>query len=267
MYQKLPIGTHQPGLVVILIDQSTSMADPYEGNVPKHEFAALAVNRCIYEIMNSCRAGEVVKDRCHLGVIGYGETTQVLVGGRPSELGKQVKGTMNVKKRVSDGAGGLVEIEQRLPIWVEPAANDGTPMDKGFILAAELIGAWIRENPNNFPPVVINITDGEPNQPDAAMAAAERLMALETTDGKVLLLNAHLPDGGGPEIKLPSDNGALPDQFSRLLFQISSSLPPPMMAAAKAAGFAPNPGARGFVMNAGAETLTKLLVFGSAYAR
>src|SRR5689334_3993010 len=90
MYQKLPIGTHQPGLIVILIDQSQSMDSPYEGTT-KQDFAALAVNACIYEIMNACKSGPNIKDRCHIGVIGYGQVTEVLVGGRPSELDQQVK--------------------------------------------------------------------------------------------------------------------------------------------------------------------------------
>lgn len=266
MYQKLPIGTDNPGLIVILIDQSGSMADPYGGS-SKQDFAALAVNRCIYEIMNACKSGVSFRDRCHIAVIGYGKVTEIVVAGRPSELGQKVKRTQVFKQMQKDGAGGLTEIDKKLPIWVEPQADNGTPMEKAFDLATELIQAWINEHPNNFPPVIINITDGAPNEPAQAEAAAQRLLSQGTSDGGVLLLNAHVADSAGTEIKLPSDEKSLPDQFALLLFRMSSVLPEPMLAAAQNAGFAPGPGARGFLMNAGAESLTKLLVFGSAYAR
>ena len=84
MYSKL-IGTPSPGFFVILLDQSDSMKEKYTDS-NKAEFAALAVNRTIYEILGSCRAGEKMKDRCHLTVIGYGEKTELIIGGRPSEI-------------------------------------------------------------------------------------------------------------------------------------------------------------------------------------
>ena len=73
MYSKL-IGSNSPGLFIILVDQSESMADPY-ADKNKAEFAALAVNRTIYEILESCMAGQKIKDRCHITVIGYGVKT------------------------------------------------------------------------------------------------------------------------------------------------------------------------------------------------
>jgi uncharacterized protein YegL len=266
VYTRLPIGTHQPGLILLLIDQSESMTYPY-GSVSKQEFAALAVNRCIYDIVNACKAGDSVRDRCHIGVVGYGQTTDILVGGRPSELIEQIKGLETSTRKVPDGAGGLVDIAQRIPIWIEPHAKNGSPMDKAFDLVGELVQAWVTENPDNFPPVVINITDGEPNDATRAELSGKRLLGMGTSDGSVLLFNAYIADSSAHEIRLPSDESGLPNEFAKLLFRVSSVLPEPMLYAAKNAGFAPSPGARGFVMNASAETLTRLIIFGSAHAR
>jgi hypothetical protein len=216
-----------------------------------------------YAILNACKSGESIKDRCHIGVIGYGKVTEVLVGGKPSELEALVKRIQVLKKKVPDGAGGLTEIDQKLPIWVEARADNGTPMERAFDLATQLIQAWISENPHNFPPIVINITDGEPNNRSQAETAARRLLSLATSDGNVLLLNAHIADAAAQEIKLPSDENGLPNDFARLLYQISSVLPKPMLDAAFNAGFAPSPAARGLIVNASAETLTNLIAFGS----
>jgi len=266
MYTKLPLGTSNPGLLILLIDQSGSMSEPY-ANTTKATFAALAVNRCIYDIILSCSAGEVVKDRLHLAVIGYGEKTEVIVAGRASEIFSQVRRTEIISRKEPDGAGGLVEIKLTLPVWVEPSAGNGTPTEEAFDLASELIEAWVRENPDNFPPLVINITDGIPNDAVSAANSAGRLMRLSTSDGNTLLLNAHIGDSGEPEINLPSDAEALPGENARFLFGISSVLPAPLFAAARNSAFWPQPGARGFIMNAGPETFTKLLVFGSAPVR
>src|SRR5687768_3980489 len=124
MYSKL-IGTNNPGLFIILVDQSGSMSDSYADST-KANFAALAVNRTIYEILASCMAGEKPKDRCHVSVIGYGEATQMILGGMPSEIKNPAHGHETYKKKVSDGAGGLVEVEQTLPIWLKPTNGGGT---------------------------------------------------------------------------------------------------------------------------------------------
>lgn len=260
------IGTHAPGLLIILLDQSGSMTDGY-GGTNKAQFAATAANRCIYEILLSCTSGETVKPRCHVAVVGYGATTQILVGGKANELDAQIIRQENIRRKVSDGAGGLIEVDFQMPIWVEATADNGTPMADAFNLASDLITAWTAENPNSFPPIVINITDGAPNDANKATAAAQRLTSLGTSDGTTLLLNGHIGEGSAAEIKLPSSDSQLGDNLSRLMFGLSSVLPPKMIAAAQNSGFAPASGARGFLMNASADSLIKLLTFGSSVLR
>ena len=57
MYSK-QIGSNSPTLIVILIDQSDSMKDPYADST-KASFAALAVNKTIAEIIDNCLEGLV----------------------------------------------------------------------------------------------------------------------------------------------------------------------------------------------------------------
>jgi hypothetical protein len=261
MYSKL-IGSTTPGLFIILVDQSDSMGDPYtERN--KAEFAALAVNRTIYEILELCMEGEKIKDRCHIAAIGYGAQTEMLMGGRPSEIENPLHGYANYARKMSDGAGGLVDVEQRLPIWVKPAHSNGTPMAAAFTLAADLIQAWTRENPDNFPPIVFNITDGQPDDADATKAEAQRVSSLGTSDGRTLVYNCHIGTGT-PEIKLPANTDALTNPGAQLLYDISSVIPQELFFLAERAGLTPQAGSRGLCMNATPETLIKLLTFGTA---
>lgn len=257
-YTKLPISTANPGLIIILVDQSASMEDkflnPEGGQVTKAVFAAKAINNCIYEILEGCRSGDKVKDRCHIVVIGYGEETKVLVAGKASEMDRQIKRMEDVR--------GL-----QMPVWIEPKFSNGTPMHDAFREAEDIISKWMPYYPNSFPPVVINVTDGEPNNPPLATGAAQRLMSLQMQDGQVLLFNGHIGESGSAEIRLPANEQSLNHKLAKLMFSISSELPGPMLAAAQNAGFSPTTGARGFLMNAGADSLTKLLIFGSQHAR
>ena len=82
---------------------------------------------------------------------------------------------------VSDGAGGLVETKVKFPVWFDPVAEDGTPMREAIELARNILRLWIVEHRRSYPPIVINITDGEPN--DDPTEAARKLTALETEDG------------------------------------------------------------------------------------
>jgi hypothetical protein len=262
MSYSMQIGTKHPGLILILVDQSSSMADVYDGQT-KADLAAMAVNRVIDEIGMACQQGSKIKDRCFIGIVGYGASVDVLLGGMISQIANTPKHIKKIKKKESDGAGGLVEVEIDMPIWLDSTANNGTPMAEAFEVAYDVAKEWIQKNPDNFPPVIINITDGEPNDEQKTRAAAKKIMDLNTTDGNALILNAHISNANIAENKLPNSSTALHDQYAKFLFDISSMLPNPLIAAAQKVGFSPQMGAHGFVFNAGPETMIKLLNFGS----
>jgi len=261
-YQNLPIGTSNPGLAMILVDQSYSMRDPYDPG-QKKDFAALAVNRAIYEIVLACQSGEIIKDRVYLAVIGYGADINVLLDGKISEIANNPVEIQKMKKKEPDGAGGLVELDFEMPVWIKPRADNGTPMGQAFETAHRVAETWISKHSDNFPPIVINISDGEPNDPDHTENAAHKLMDLSTNDGNLLLMNAHISNASAGEVALPDDDKGLYDKYARFLFNISSILPEPMMVAAKNAGLSPQQNSRAFLFNASAEKVIKLLEFGT----
>ena len=273
-YTNVPIGTENPGSVIILLDQSSSMSDSF-GEGTKAEEAAKAVNRIIYEIAVACQDRETIKDRVYVGVIGYGgdkeERFAVLVDGMISELYETPLRMETYEKLVPDGAGGYVKKPFDYPVWIEPAAVNGTPMEAGFGAAVTSAERWIEEHPDSFPPIVINITDGKPNDPTASEDAARALMDLQSNDGPVLVLNAHIADpsgsGASNQIVLPSSTaeiqGVADSQYAAWLFNLSSELPETMINKAKEVGFTPGEDARGFVFNADAGTLIGLIHFGT----
>lgn len=261
-YVKL-IGTSSPGLIMILLDQSGSMQDD-----EKAQYASQAVNRVVYEIMVASRSGEQIKDRCYIGVIGYGASVYPITGGKISEVAANPIRIETVEKMVPDKAGGLVSANMDMPIWIEPRAENGTPMAEAFEKAYALIEKWVGENPNSFPPIIMNVTDGEPNDPAKAKSAATKLMSLGTSDGKALLFNAHITGSKtSAETQLPSSVSGISDSYAKFLFDISSEIPPRLLQEAQKVGLSPQGNARGLIFNAKAETLIKFLTFGSSVAR
>ena len=181
------------------------------------------------------------------------------------ELAKNALRVENVKMKVSDGAGGLVEVDEPFPVWIEPIDSGGTPMTAAFEMAYQLANDWTSKHPNSFPPVVINITDGQPNNQSSAKTAALKLKELGTNDGKVLVLNAHITSKRAAPVELPASASELPngDNYAQFLFDISSELPSVMLERASAVGFEISTQVRGFVYNADAETMIRLLDIGT----
>ncbi|MBK9260205.1 MAG: VWA domain-containing protein [Polyangiaceae bacterium] len=278
MYKQL-FSKSTPGCILILIDQSGSMDEGFNGAQPnaadpfsrKDGACAMAVNRVIREIALAAQKGDVISPRCDLGVVGYGR--QIGSAFRGTLQGKGLVSIADVavspqrvdtvKQKVPDGAGGLVDMEMPFPVWVDPIADGSTPMADAFELGAGWVREWVASHENSFPPVIINITDGAPDDAGRAATAAQAISNLKTSDGSALLLNVHISQRKGHAISLPDAEGALPDEYAKFLFRMSSVLPAPLQASAAAQGFNVSPSSRGFIYNADAETLVRLLAFGS----
>jgi hypothetical protein len=272
------LSSDKPGYIVLLIDQSGSMSDTFGGKSgdTKAEECAKAVNRVLREIGLACASGEIVKNRVNVSVISYGsQGNQAAVAFYGPLSNKQIVSVQeltegclrieSIKRKVPDGAGGLVEVDDQFPVWVEPVASGTTPMDAALSMAASLVKSWTQANPDSFPPIVVNITDGAPDNEALARQAAQALTKIGTNDGETLLLNAHISSGRGARVELPASEAELPpgDSCSKFLFDISSRLPGVMLERAGAVGYRPTAGARGFVYNADAETMIRLLDIGT----
>ena len=191
MANKMGMSTQYPGLIFILVDQSASMKEAY-GEQTKADISAMAVNRTIYEIGKACQQGAKIRDRCFIGVVGYGASVDLLLGGMISEILDNPKRMQKLTEKQPDKTGKLDDVTTEIPIWVEPKADNGTPMADAFNEVFHATKAWVKKNPNNSPPTIINITDGQPVNMAMTKLAAEQLMELKTTDSNVLILNAHI---------------------------------------------------------------------------
>jgi hypothetical protein len=265
------ISRTHPACILILIDQSGSMEEPFSGSQRrKADGVADVTNRLLQNLVVRCAREEGIRDYFHLGVLGYGgEVGPAFRGplaGRSlvpiSEIGHAPARLEERTREREDGMGGLVREKVRFPIWFESVANGATPMCQALGRAASLVGDWVRRYPEGFPPIVVNISDGQPTDGDPTGIASE-LRGMRTTDGEVLLLNVHLSAHASTPIQFPSSDAGLPDAHARLLFGLSSRLTPGMLSAAREEGLQVSDGARGFVFNADIISLIKFLNIGT----
>lgn len=258
-----------PGLMIILIDKSGSMMLPFDGDDSRTIFATRVVNRVINDIIKKNFNGTEPKNRCFISVISYCSEVKEECSGFLKDLYMSPKRIENIKKKISDGAGGLVEVETKMPIWVEPTDKDTwTDMKGAFLLAKELVQKWVADKPQNPAPVIINISDGVPYWgPDEdvcmreTVEVAKEIKEISNEDGNVLIFNAEIGDNSQMII---TPNSAPAGDEARFLYEISSVIPGGYKQAAQKNGLPIQEGSRGCVFNADAEYLVKLIDFGSS---
>lgn len=267
------ISRANPSCFLFLIDQSGSMADPFgagESNKRKADGVADAINRLLQNLVIKCAKAEGVRDYFYVGVVGYGVLVGSAFGG--SIAGKELVPISEVAnkparieervRKVEDGAGGLVEQKSKFPVWFDPVANGGTPMCQAITYAQSIIQTWLNQHPGCFPPIVINITDGEATDGDPS-GPAQSLRSLASSDGNVLLFNLHLSSSQAQPIEFPDSEERLPDEFARLLFNMSSCLPEYMRQIARQEGLQVSDNTRGFAFNTRLEAVIRFLDIGT----
>ena len=274
MPYKAEISRKNPSCLLFLVDQSASMEDPFggaESRRSKAEELATILNRLIHNLSIRCAKSDAIYDYFYVGVIGYSED-----GARPafggalsgqelvaiSDLANNPLRIEDRSRKVDDGAGGLLEQKAKFPVWFDPSCSGGTPMCDALRTAADIVQRWAVEHEKGFPPIIINLTDGESTDGDP-IPDAKALASLGTDDGPVLLFNAHLSSASGPPIELPESTDGLPDEFARELFEMSSQLTPFMVARAREMGMAVDESSRGFVFNAQPVQIIQFLDIGT----
>jgi hypothetical protein len=231
------------------------MDEALSGTEGKHkkDAAADVINRFLEElVMRSAwveKGEQVVKHHWDVGVVGYGGRgvgpafTGVLSKRDLVPLPEIADNPARIEtrtKKFDDGAGGLVEVENKFSVWFDPVAEGSTPMCRALRYAHQVLADWVQRHYSSFPPIVVNICGSEASDGDCIEPARE-LTGLTTADGNVLLLNCLISSIQSPPLLFPESDRDCPDKLARLLFEISSPLPyQPFGFDGKARGFSLN---------------------------
>jgi hypothetical protein len=265
------ISRTHPTAFLFLVDQSGSMQDKTASGTTKAQFVADVLNRTLASLAMMCSKAGGTRDYFHIGVIGYSDSHAR--NGLSGPLADTVLHPISVietaplrieerSRRMDDGAGGLVNTTIRFPVWFDAVAGGGTPMCQAITTAAETLAEWCDRYPESYPPTVLHVTDGESTDGDPEALAAE-LRQIGTQDGGTLLFNLHVSTSGGPVAQFPDSDSQLPDQYARLLYRMSSALPPHLVAAAAEKGVKATAESRGFMFNCEAPEIVDFFEIGT----
>ncbi len=275
----------RPGCLIFLLDQSGSMSEQFGfaqagAGRRKCDMVATVLNGFLNELIvtNTTvnKNGTTVRPRADVAVIGYegAFVGPVLPGALQNkdfvtlpELQMHPLTIERRKKKEIDETGMEIEIAVPFPIWVQPVAEGGTPMCEALRLARDLASLWTMNNPDSYPPVIINVSDGMATDGDPTDTANE-LSDVGTNDGQALLFNVHITDIGSAPIAYPASEYELPnDPYAKKLFAMSSLIPESSRELLQTlTGRTISSRARGMIFNGDAASVRQMFVFASVPA-
>lgn len=236
------ISRNNPTAFLFAIDRSGSMDELTTEGITKAQMLSDVMNRLFSELILKCAKSEGTRNYFDVGVIGYDTTIGIInpfTGDLANEWLNQISlfetNPLRVeerKKKIPDGAGGILETTVKFPVWFDPIAKGGTPMCSALDTGYQVLDYWCATHPNAYPPLFVHITDGQSTDGDPE-EFAQKIQQISTNDGNVLVFNIHLSSKGGKEVLLPPSAYGLPDSYAEKLFRMSSHLPSNMVAMAK----------------------------------
>lgn len=273
-----------PGCMIFLIDQSGSMADSFAmeqvgGGKRKCDMVATIFNGFLNELITINTvvlpdSSSEVKRRADICALGYEGTAANSALGGPlahqpfvtlTDLQMNPLDIEMRKRKEIDDTGNFYEVEIPFPIWIKAKHGGGTPMCAALRRALDMASQWAINHPNNYPPVIINLTDGIATDGDPAQVA-QQITQVSTTDGNALLFNVHITNLKASPVMYPVSESELPnDQYARQLFRMSSIIPETSRALLESLlGRPVAPGARGMIFNGDASSIRLMFNFVSA---
>lgn len=267
------LSVNHPGLFLFLLDQSSSMSKPW-GNTAsssnKETQVADVLNKFLRDLTLRCAKGSEIRKRIHIGVLGYGLDVNSaflgsLSGKETADIAEVASNPARVEERTrkeSDGAGGIIEVPIKFPVWVEAKSGGSTPMKEAFSEAKNIVSNWLTAHPGGYPPIIINITDGEYTSGNPS-SEAQSIKHISTLDGNVLLFNIHISSSNSSAVFFPASVDSLTDNYAKELFEMSSQLPDAMIVKATDLYPGTSTGARGFAFNGDLVALVNFLDIGS----
>lgn len=229
--------------IVIAIDSSVSMQEWtmfYNTRMRKMDVASLIANFAIDELVTrSTRTGDI-RDYYDIAVLRYSgdgiepiladeNNGMIHINSLYDKFPQPI--SYNIEQENEDGTRCTIPIT--LHEWATPKAYGTAPMYETLVHIKSLVMRWCNDSINrrNFPPMVINITDGCCSDADDAelIDIATEIQSLETRDGATLLLNIYLAneEDNTASVILPSmlEDVCGDDHDCELLYNMSSTLP------------------------------------------
>jgi hypothetical protein len=160
------ISRSSPTVILMVIDQSTSMNHRLESGMTKANFLADVLNKTLYTIITNCSKADGVRDYFHVGVVAYSGTDArngfhgALRDHMLHAISRIADAPLRIvtrMKRVVGPDDRLIEQPVKFPVWFEPRNQGKTSMCAGLDTAFHLLVEWCSKYPTSFPPTVLHV--------------------------------------------------------------------------------------------------------------
>ena len=252
-----------PTAILFLLDHSLSMNEQWSDGVTKAQKLSEIVNGVIKSMVLQCTKGTGgVRPYFDVAILGYGgNTVKSLL--KSTDLESPFLSISEVNKLAEIQTTTVGDRIKRIPIWVHPNANGGTPMNSALRTATRILDRWTQEHKNSFPPIVFNITDGESTDGNP-IDSGSKLTEISTSDGQVLLFTAHISNENDNSLVYPENLEPYEPEHAHVMFNMTSLVPASMANAAREIGIPQiTPASRGFLFNSSASDVISMLNLGT----
>lgn len=268
----------EPAHVALVLDTSLSTTDLFgmnaPGSPPKKKAAKLAntiaskiiegANAVTTELLRACSPdGQTVEARVHLSVTGFGDKVRSLLpGGKDLVPITEVASWKPIRfdEHTTTGQGGS-RAKIRRPVFFDWQPNGASPALAAVNKALEVQAKFHEAFEKRADEFVTMLTDAQFNCGDPR-PAAEKLKAAGAKFFIVQITGAN----GGKTVAFPKSPEEIRDEFGRMACEMTSLIDEDIAKAARQMGYNANAGDHGFLMNAPAEQIVRLLMLFSSNA-
>ena len=230
------VNSTNPWLLVMMVDDSHSMSADWGGlEMSMSELVEMAINRTLYDMgLEYCLQETKVRDRIHLKVLVYradGEVVDPMPNGSKATYHKAPGEDGWVQNYHDTMSYSHQSVSSEVPRWVILSPRGKTPMLEAFGQAREVVQQHVAEYPKSFPPMVLNISDGEPTdcgEPvnwDLISEVCDSIRSLGSDGAEPIICNVHLDARGRNEPTLYPAEPPILDNLESGLWHISSEVP------------------------------------------
>ena len=221
------------GLAVLVLDRS--VADPSGGSL---ENTCSRLQDAGNEILKQLSSKQCLDLAIDTAIISYGQgsdgqpdvrgTFEGPLSGRTvvrnSDLPAGAIRVEEAETQVSNGAGGIITIKKKTPIYFDVEPAGGVSPQAAFAAAAAVVGDWRSQHPTGMPPVILHLTRAAQDPAEMAAAIAE-LSSLQTSASPALIHNLVITESPHKALAYPETPADIDGEVLKALWEASSPLP------------------------------------------
>lgn len=227
-----------PGLLIIILDQSSSMSKRWDNGLTCADKAAELVNTAINEILLLLFRGSTIKECLNIVIIGCCQSEPVILcsAGVSSFYSHPLRVEKKIKK-LYDGVNHWITVNCDYPVYVEPASYGENCLFRGFQCAYGYLKEWMSrpvDEATISTPAIVCISSGSDSHVKELVKSYNLIRELPWFNHTPLVFNVILTEGArlkgeyyiGKRIDGLSDSFDSPlNDSETILFSLSSAFP------------------------------------------